>query len=166
MEILISNEPWETLEVDAFVCPTNSVGMMTQHPTSRVQNLVGIPLEPVLRPHTPLAVGAAFVTSAGNMRAHYLIHVPNTDQPGGSVQVEDVLRAASAVLVACEARRFASIAIPLMGAFDAGIPGAEAARAITSQLRAYKGEYPARVTLAPRTPEEHEMFEMAIEATS
>lgn len=165
MEIVISNEPWESLEVDAFVCPTNGQGVMKHHPTSRIRELVGIPLEPVLRPHTPLAVGAAFITSAGNMRAHYLIHVPNTDQAGGNVQVEDVLRASSAVLVACQTRRFGSIGIPLMGAFDAGIPGAEAARAITSQLRAHKGEYPNRVFLAPRTLEEQDMFEMALEVT-
>lgn len=165
MEILISNEPWESLEVDAFVCPTNSQGVMKHHPTSKLRELVGIPLEPVLRPHTPLAVGAAFVTSAGRLRAHYLIHVPNTDQPGGPVQVEDVLRAASAVLVTCETRRFTSIAIPLMGAFEEGIPGAEAARAIASQLRAHRGDYPSRVFLAPRTTEEHEMFELALETT-
>src|SRR5690606_5762381 len=92
--------------------------------------------------HAPLAIGAAFVTDAGAMKARHLIHVPNTDVPGGKVQVEDILRATAAVLVACQVKGFTSIAVPLMGAFDSGIPAEEAARAIHSEFRSYRAEQP------------------------
>ncbi len=163
MDIQICTDPWDQVDVDAFVCPTNSKGIMSHYPTSKVRDLAKIPLEPVVAPHTPLAIGAAFVTSAGHMRARHLIHVPDTSEPGGEVQVEDVLRATQAVLVTCEMRGFVSIAIPLMGAFDTGIPAEEAARAIHSLVRSHRGDKPQRVLLMASTSEEVDVFELAIE---
>ncbi len=128
--IQICTDPWEQVEVDAFVCPTNSKGIMSNYPASKLKELAGADIEQQVRSHTPLAVGAAFVTGAGPMKAKALIHVANTDEPGGRVQVEDILRATAAVIIACAAKGFHTIAIPLMGAFDQGIPAEEAARAI------------------------------------
>ena len=110
-----------------------------------------------------LAIGAAFVTHAGKMKARHLIHVPNTDKPGGRVQVEDVLRATAAVLVACRVKGFASIAVPLMGAFDSGIPAEEAARAIHSELKAYRGDRPLKAYLMAKDADDVEVFELAME---
>ncbi len=163
MDIVISTDPWQDMDVDAFVCPTNSLGVMTQYPTSKIRELCGKDLQPLIEPHTPLAVGAAFVTDAGRMKARWLIHVPDTDRPGGQVQVEDVLRATTAVLVACEAKKLQTIAIPLMGAFEHGIPAEEAARAIHSQLRSHRGELPTKVYLMANNDDEVDVFEMAIE---
>jgi O-acetyl-ADP-ribose deacetylase (regulator of RNase III) len=161
----ISTEPWEAVDVDAFVCPTNSLGIMSHFPASKLKELAGAQVEALVRPHTPLAVGAAFVTHAGNMRARHLIHVPDTDEPGGKVSVEAVLRATAAVIVACKRRGFSSLAFPLMGAFESGIPAEEAARAIHSECRAYRGERPLKVLLMARDADEEEVFEMAIEGS-
>lgn len=152
--------------MDAFVVPTNSHGLPKHYPTSKFIELTGMNLARELQPHTPLAIGSAFVTAAGKMRARHLIHVPDTEEPGGRVQVEDVLRATSAVLVACQVRGFNSIAVPLMGAFDRGIPAEEAARAIHSQIRSHRGDRPTRVTLAATTADEVEVFELAMEGVS
>ncbi|MCA9636305.1 MAG: macro domain-containing protein, partial [Myxococcales bacterium] len=113
-DIQICTLPWDQVECDAFVCPTNSEGSMSQFPASKIRDLAGPGIEEQVRPHTPLAIGAAFVSGAGRMRAHHLIHVPNTDKPGGKVQVEDVLRATAAVLVAARVKGFTTIAMPLM----------------------------------------------------
>lgn len=166
IEIQLTTDPWELIDVDAFVCPTNSLALMTQYPTSKFQEMSGLDLESLVAPHTPLPVGAAFVTEAGRMRARYLIHAPNTTEPGGKVQVEDVLRATSAVLVACQVKGFNSLAIPLMGAFESGVPAEEAARAIHSQVRAYRGDRPSRVLLVASTPDEVDVFEMAIDSVT
>ncbi len=77
---------------------------------------------------------------------------------------EDVLRAISAVLVVCQVKGFNSLAVPLMGAFEAGIPAEEAARAIHSQVRAYRGDRPSRVVFAPSTPDEVDVFEIAMDS--
>lgn len=140
--------------------------MPNRYPTSKIRELSGLDIQSLLGPHTPLAIGAAVVTQAGRMRARHLIHVPNTDEPGGRVQVEDVLRATSAVLVACETKGFNSIAIPLMGAFEMGIPAEEAARAIHSLVRSHRKERPMRAVLVASTPDELEVFELAIESSS
>jgi O-acetyl-ADP-ribose deacetylase (regulator of RNase III) len=108
---------------------------MSEYPASHIRQLVGRDLTPIIKPHTPLAIGAAFVTDAGNMRARHLIHAPNTTAPGAQVQVEDVARAANAVIVACNVKGFDSVAVPLMGAFDTGIPAEETARAIHSEFK-------------------------------
>jgi O-acetyl-ADP-ribose deacetylase (regulator of RNase III) len=81
------------------------------------------------------------------------------------VQVEDVLRATAAVIVACKVKGFTTIAVPLMGAFDDGIPAEEAARAIHSEFRSYRGERPLRVYLMAKDADEVEVFELAIEGT-
>lgn len=148
------------------MCPTNSAGLPTRYPTSKIRELSGLDLQSLIAAHTPLAIGAAVVTQAGRMRARHLIHVPNTDEPGGRVQVEDVLRATSAVLVACETKGFNSIAIPLMGAFEMGIPAEEAARAIHSLFRSHRKERPTRAVLVASTPDELEVFELAIESSN
>ncbi len=163
IEIVLSTDSWETLDVDAFVCPVNSECVYSRFPASRIKELSGLPLDELLRPHTPLAVGAAFVTEGGRMKARYLIHVPNTLSPGDQVQVEDIARATAAVIVACEIKGFQSVAVPLMGAFETGIPAEEAARAIHSEFRSHRGEKPSRVLLVARNPDEIDVFEMAIE---
>lgn len=163
IDLQISTTPWEEVDVDAFVCPTNSKGEMTQYPASKIKELAGPHVEAAVKAHAPLAIGAALVTDAGRMRARHLIHVPNTDEPGGRVQVEDVLRATSAVLVASGKKGFTSLAFPLMGAFDAGIPAEEAARAIYSELRSFRGTRGMRAYLMAKDADEVEIFELAIE---
>ncbi|MEX1363909.1 MAG: macro domain-containing protein [Nannocystaceae bacterium] len=163
--IQICTDPWEQVDVDVFVCPTNSKGLMTTYPASKLKDLAGAHVEDLIRAHAPIAVGAAFVTDAGPMKAKHLVHVPNTDEPGGRVQVEDILRATAAVLVTCAVKNFHSIAIPLMGAFDEGIPAEEAARAIHSEFRSYRGDRSLLVLLMAKDADEVEVFEMAIEGT-
>jgi O-acetyl-ADP-ribose deacetylase (regulator of RNase III) len=165
ISIQISTEPWEQVECDAFVCPTNMVADMSHYPASKIRDLAGPEIEAMVQAHTPLAVGAAFVTPGGKMRARHIIHVPNTEVPGGRVQVEDVLRATSAVIVAARAKGFTTLAVPLMGAFEMGIPAEEAARAIHSEFRSYRGDRPLRVLLMAKDGDEYEVFEMAIEGT-
>lgn len=165
LSIQICTEAWDQVDVDAFVCPTNSHGTMTHYPASKLQDLSGLDLESLLRDHTPLAIGAAFVTSAGRMRARNLIHVADTETPGGRVQVEDILRATAAVIVACNVKGFHSLAMPLMGAFETGIPAEEAARAIHSEFRSYRGPQALRVMLMAKDADEVEVFELAIEGT-
>ncbi|NVB42644.1 macro domain-containing protein [Pseudenhygromyxa sp. WMMC2535] len=163
IEIQLITDPWEQVDVDAFVCPINSNGTYDTFPASKLRELTGLPLDQLLLPHTPLAIGAAFVTEAGRMRARNLIHVPNTNKPGEQVQVEDIARATAAVIVTCELKGYQSVAMPLMGAFDTGIPAEEAARAIHSEFRSHRGDKPSRVLFVARNSDEHDVFEMAIE---
>jgi hypothetical protein len=53
-----------------------------------------------------------------------------------------------------------------MGAYDSGIPAEEAARAIHSEFRSYRGEKPLRVLFMAKDADEVEVFEMAMEGSS
>ena len=163
IDIQICTLPWDQVEVDAFVVPTNSEGVMSHFPASKIRDLAGREVEDLVREHTPLAIGAAFVTHGGKMRAQHLIHVPDTDRPGGKVQVEDILRATAAVLCAAKVKGFASVAVPLMGAFESGIPAEEAARAIHSEFKSFRAETPLKVLLMARDHNDVEVFELAME---
>jgi O-acetyl-ADP-ribose deacetylase (regulator of RNase III) len=77
--------------------------------------------------------------------------------------VEDILRASAAALVACQVRGFSSVAVPLMGAFEGGIPAEEAARAIHSEFRSFRSEQPLKVLLMAKDADEVEIYELAIE---
>lgn len=145
------------------MCPVNSACEYTTFPASRIRELSGLDLGALLAPHTPLAIGAAFVSDGGRLRARHIIHVPNTDKPGEQIQVEDIARATAAVILACSRKGFQSVAVPLMGAFETGIPAEEAARAIHSEFRSQRGDKPSRVLFAARNAEEIEVFEAAIE---
>lgn len=160
--IEISTAPWDQVQVDAFVCPTNGHGTMSHYPASKLRELAGSDVETELSGHTPLAVGAAFVSSGGRLRARHIIHVPDTTEPGGPVLVEDVIRATGAVLVACAVKRFSTVAVPLMGAYHSGIPAEEAARAIHSEFKSHKHERPLQVLFMARDRDEVEVFELAM----
>ena len=43
MEITICTDPWELIDVDAFLCPTNQEGRMSHYPASKVAALAGRP---------------------------------------------------------------------------------------------------------------------------
>ena len=45
IDIQISTLPWDQVVVDAFVCPTNSEGIMTQFPASKLRDLAGREVE-------------------------------------------------------------------------------------------------------------------------
>jgi O-acetyl-ADP-ribose deacetylase (regulator of RNase III) len=62
-------------------------------------------------------------------------------------------------------KSFQSIAVPLMGAFDSGIPAEEAARAIHSEFRSYRAEQPLTVLLMAKDADEVEVFELAMEGS-
>ncbi|HRI07428.1 MAG TPA: macro domain-containing protein [Nannocystaceae bacterium] len=163
IDIQICTLPWDQVECDAFVVPTNSEGVMSHFPASKIRDLAGREVEDLVREHTPLAIGAAFVTHGGRMKARNLIHVPDTDKPGGKVQVEDILRATAAVIIAAKVKSYGSVAIPLMGAFESGIPAEEAARAIHSEFKSYRGDTPLKVLLMARDHNDVEVFELAME---
>ena len=67
--IHICTDPWDQVEVDAFVCPTNSTGVMSTYPASKLKDLAGDHVEEQVRAHTPLAVGAAFGVQAASAAA-------------------------------------------------------------------------------------------------
>ena len=60
IDIQISTLPWEQVAVDAFVCPTNSEGVMTHFPANKIRDLAGREIEDMVkegRPYSLVVVG-------------------------------------------------------------------------------------------------------------
>ena len=96
---------------------------------------------------SPIAVGAALVTTAGQLPAKNVIHVPTMEEPGMKIGAENVRRAARAALIAADRNQFKVIAIPGIGTDLGEVPIEEAARAIVEEIRAHRRPCPETIYL-------------------
>jgi len=95
----------------------------------------------------PIAVGAAIVTTAGQLPAKHVIHVPTMEEPGMKIGAENVRRAARAALIASDRNNLKVIAIPGIGTDLGDVPIDEAARAIVEEIRAHRRPCPETIYL-------------------
>ncbi len=147
-----------SFEGDAILLPAVSDGMMMKGLAKRVKKAAGADVEKEAASHAPIAVGAALVTDPGKLKVNYIIHSPIVEQAGMRIGVENIRRATRAGLLAASHYGMNHIAIPGMGYGDNSVPHDEAARAIIDEVRAYKGENPAFVTLMDADLEMYESF--------
>lgn len=135
------------LPVDAVVNPANSLGIMGGGVAGALRGRGGRKVEEEARASAPVAVGAAIVTTGGNLPAKHVIHAPTMEQPGMKIGVENVRRATRAALIAASRHGFETIGLPGMGTGVGGVPLDEAARAMVDELRAHKQPQPATIYL-------------------
>ncbi|MEM9489621.1 MAG: macro domain-containing protein [Myxococcota bacterium] len=163
MQILIEKTEITDISVDAVVNPANSQGSMQAGIPGALRRVGGDDIQREAMSVAPIAVGAAFVTKAGNLPAKHVIHAPTAAEPGGKVGAEHIRRAARAALIAANAKGFLRVAFPSMGTDEGGLDAAEAARAIVEEIRAHKRTYPETVYLVDPSQEMVDAFELALQ---
>ena len=151
---------------DAIVNPANSLGLMQGGVALAIKEAGGDAIEEEARASAPIAVGAAIVTTAGNLFAKSVIHVPTMEEPGMKIGVENVRRATRAALLAAARYGHQVIAFPAIGTGVGGVPFDEAARAMVDELRAHRMPLPATVYLMAPKPEYVPHFEEALRLAS
>ena len=154
------------LTVDAIVNPTNSLGMMVSGISATIREVGGAAIEDEAKASAPIAVGAAVVTTGGDLFAKSVIHVPTMEEPGMKIGVENVRRATRAALLAAARFNHATIAYPVIGTGPGGVPFDEAARAMVDELRAHKQPMPTTVYLIASRIEQVPPFEEALRLAS
>jgi O-acetyl-ADP-ribose deacetylase (regulator of RNase III) len=154
------------LTVDAIVNPTNSLGLMSSGLSLTIKEAGGQAIEDEAVASAPIAVGAAVVTTAGDLFAKAVIHVPTMEEPGMKIGVENVRRATRAALLAAARVNHQTIAFPAIGTGTGGVPWDEAARAMADELRAHKLPLPATVYLIASKNEMIFCFEEALRLSS
>ncbi|HZS38149.1 MAG TPA: macro domain-containing protein [Polyangia bacterium] len=154
------------LTVDAIVNPTNSLGLMVAGVSSAIREAGGQVIEDEAKASAPIAVGAAVVTTAGELFTKSVIHVPTMEEPGMKIGVENVRRATRAALLAAARNNLQEIAFPAIGTGIGGVPFDEAARAMVDELRAHRQPEPAKVWLIAAKPEMIPHFEEALRLAS
>jgi O-acetyl-ADP-ribose deacetylase (regulator of RNase III) len=75
----------------------------------------------------PVRLGAATVTTAGNLKALFVIHAA-TMRPGQKATAESIRLATRQTLFRAEEKTIKSLALPAMGTGAAGFPAQECAR--------------------------------------
>ena len=162
MQVHVARAEIWTMPVDAIVNPANSLGIMGGGIGGALRRQGGDVIQQAAMQAAPIAIGAAIVTTAGQLPAKNVIHVPTMEEPGMTVPAENVRRAARAALIAADRNNFKVIAIPGIGTDLGEVPFDEAARAIVEEIRAHKRPCPETIYLVDAQQPMVEAFEEAL----
>jgi O-acetyl-ADP-ribose deacetylase (regulator of RNase III) len=147
MVIHIAKSDITEMPVDAVVNPANSLGIMGGGVAAALSRKGGPSIQREAMSLAPIAVGAAVVTTAGQLWAKHVIHAPTMEEPGIKIGIENVRRATRAALIAAARHGFETIALPGMGTGLGGVDPSDASRAIVDELRAHRQPRPTTVYL-------------------
>jgi len=120
---------------DAICNPANSLMLMDGGAAGALKRAGGEEIEREARKHAPIPVGKAVVTSAGRLKARWVIHAPTMVRPAMRIRSEEVYLATRAALECADRVGASSITIPGMGTGVGGVSFEEAARAMVKALR-------------------------------
>ena len=130
------------LEVDAIVNAANSHLWMGGGVAGAIKRAGGVEIEEDARRRAPknekgepfVPVGQAVASTAGRLRAKYVIHAPTMEEPGMTTTPKKVEMAMEATLRCAEELGVESIAVPALGTGVGGVSKDEAARRIVRAL--------------------------------
>ncbi len=110
------------MEVDAIVNPANTHLLMGGGVAGAIRRKGGEDIQREALRKSPINIGEAVETTAGNLKAKYVIHAPTVRSPGGRSNPEFVRKAVRAAIRKAEELGLRSIAFPAMGAGIGGVP--------------------------------------------
>lgn len=155
------------LDVDAFVFYARSDLVLGSGFGTAISVRGGASIQKELKELGPLAVGAAVVTSAGNLKARHIVHAvgPRFQEPDTDAKLRATVLSA---LKAAESMGVKRIALPPMGAGFYGVPLELCARimieAIKSHLQGETGI--AEVILCVMDQREQAIFDRQLATSS
>ncbi len=110
------------IEADAIVNPANIYLLMGGGVAGAIRRRGGESIQREALKKAPIGIGEAVETTAGNLKARYVIHAPTVKSPGGRSNSEFVRKAVRAAIRKAEELGLKSIAFPAMGAGVGGVP--------------------------------------------
>ncbi|MEM3402248.1 MAG: macro domain-containing protein [Candidatus Hadarchaeales archaeon] len=123
------------VEAEAICNPANSLLVMGGGAAGAIKRAAGEEVEREAVKHAPLPVGKAVATSAGKLRAKWVVHAPTMERPAMATTPEKVYRATIAALRCAEGLKASSLAIPGMGTGVGGVSPDDAAGAMVKALK-------------------------------
>jgi O-acetyl-ADP-ribose deacetylase (regulator of RNase III) len=148
------------LEVDAIVNAANTRLVMGGGVAGAIKRAGGKEIEDEAVKQGPIKIGEAVATTAGKLKAKYVIHAP-TMEMDFRTDAGKVRLAMRAALKKAEELGIESIAFPALGTGVGGFPKAEAARIMVEELKAHidAGSKLKRVILADISEEQVKEFQ-------
>ncbi len=135
------------LEVDAVLRPANHTLEPASSVSNRLDQIAGRAFADVRQVDTPLEIGSAVVTTAGELAAPYVLHlVISTDQ--ANADRTSVRRALESAWHRTTEWQLARVAMPLVGSGAGQLTLEDAAELLQSSLRSRpQADYPTEVQL-------------------
>jgi len=149
---------------EAIVRPVNEDLGATTPLLRRLELAAGTQLHNQIRLQEPLPVGAAVVTSAGELATELLVHavVMSRSEP---VTSDTVRRALTSALQRVESWQIKDVAIPPFGLGAGNLEVDESARVMLAVIAQHLNgaRFPEEITLIAETPEEERALSAALE---
>lgn len=121
--------------VDAIVNPANSLMIMGGGVAGAIKRKGGNEIEREAMRKAPVPIGKAIVTTAGKLKAKYVIHSPTMERPAMRINVDNVRKAAMAALSLASNLDLKSIAFPALGSGVGGVSIRESIMTILSVIK-------------------------------
>ena len=152
------------LEVDAIVNAANTRLVMGGGVAGAIKRAGGKEIEDEAVRQGPIKIGEAVATTAGKLKARYVIHAP-TMEMDFRTNAEKVRLAMRAALKKAEELGIESIAFPALGTGVGGFPKDEAAKIMVEELKAHinAGSKLKKVILADISEEQVKEFQKALD---
>lgn len=127
-------------QVDAIVNPANSRMVMGGGVAVAIKRAGGKEIENEAVRHAPVPVGEAVATTAGNLKAKYVIHAPTMTGPAIRIDKTNVKLATKGALKCAEQLKIKSVAFPGMGTGVGGVNQKQAAEVMLRELKQHVDE--------------------------
>jgi O-acetyl-ADP-ribose deacetylase (regulator of RNase III) len=161
MEIELYKGDITKLDVEAIVNPADSYISMGGGLAKAILDAGGEIIRKEAQKYTPVKVGEAIITSAGNLPAKYVIHAPTMETPG-ETSVENVRLAMTAVLECAEINNIRELAVPGLGTGVGGVEYKEAANVMVSIARGFEPKSIERLIFVAYDDKLYDVFKNAL----
>ena len=152
---------------EAIVNPANTFGTMGGGVALAIRNRGGMEIEKEAKSKAPIALGEAIATTAGRLKAKYVIHAPTMLAPAEKACLKNIEKAVLAVLKLASELEVKSIAFPGMGTGTGCLIFEEAATEMAAAIKEFlkKDESTTieRILLVGFDMDQANDFEVAVE---
>jgi len=125
------------LEVDAIVNAANSLLIMGGGVAGAILRAGGREIQEEANKKAPVPVGKAATTTAGKLKATYVIHAPTMEHPAMPTNKQNVRLATKGALECARQLGIDSIAFPGMGTGVGGLNVEEAASVMVDEIKSH-----------------------------
>jgi O-acetyl-ADP-ribose deacetylase (regulator of RNase III) len=126
-KIYITKGDITDMAVEAIVNPADTDLLLGSGVAAAIRHKGGERIQEECERRAPVRLGAATVTTAGNLKALFVIHAAAI-RPGGKATAESIRLATQEILFRAEEKTLKSLALPAIGTGAAGFPPEECAR--------------------------------------
>lgn len=123
------------LEADAIVNPANSQLVMGGGVAGAIIRAGGQQIQEQASKKAPVQIGHAVATTAGKLKAKYIIHAPTMTRPAMATSLDNIKAATKAALTCARQIRVLSLAFPGLGTGVGGLDLQDAANTMVQEIR-------------------------------